>query len=82
MIVNMDHTQEAAAALLSSKCAQLRELFDECIKLSNEFNIVFELPWGGEGNSYEEGYSVGGFYCPTDDSPWGDKGWHPSNQSC
>jgi hypothetical protein len=73
--------RETASALLSDKCELLRKLFDECVDISKQSGVTFELPWGGEGTTHEEGYSMGGFYLPVEDK-WNNQGWNPSNQSC
>lgn len=74
-------TKEEASKLLAEKCQTLRTLFDECVKIANENEIIFELPYGGEGTP-ERG--LGGHYDPTGEvCQWSDyAGWNPSAGTC
>jgi hypothetical protein len=74
-------TKEEAVKLLAEKCEELHKLFNECVAIADENEIIFELPYGGEGTA-ERG--LGGYYDPTGEvRVWSDyQGWNPSSQSC
>lgn len=79
--------KEQAAAEIAIRCVKLRELFDECVTIAKEGGVSFDLPWGGEGTSVENGYGAGATFYPDDvenyAKNWGTHAqWVSSTQTC
>jgi hypothetical protein len=62
--------REQAYKLIAEKCVILRQLFDECVKIADEAQVEFELPFGGEGCSAQDGYGAGATYYPDGVDNW------------
>lgn len=58
------NAKQKAAKKIATRCKHMAKLFNECVKLADEAGVVFELPWGGEGTSPQDGYGAGATYYP------------------
>lgn len=78
--------KQEASKQLADKCEQMRQLFHECVAISASAQIAFDLPWGGEGNSAEDGYGAGATFYPEgvdNYNKYGDYAqWISSTQTC
>lgn len=74
--------KQVAAQQIADKLRQAQQLMDECVRISEESGVGFDLPWGGEGTHQ---CGMGAYYCPKDDPSAGyydHEGWNPSAGTC
>jgi len=71
---------------LSDRCEIMNKLFNECVKIADEAQVEFDLPWGGEGCSAQAGYGAGATYYPDgveNYNKWSDSAqWVSSTATC
>jgi hypothetical protein len=84
----MELTKEEVSERIANKLRLALELMDDCVALSEEHGVVFELPWGGEGTNQR---GMGATYVPETASEQEKKwnlntydrpGWLPSGGTC
>lgn len=78
--------KQQAVQEIATRAAKMFELFNECVALADEHKVEFELPWGGEGCSAQDGYGAGATYYPEGVDHWNRYGdyamWVSSTQTC
>lgn len=62
--------KQEASKLLAERCERMEKLFHECVAIAVEAQIEFALPWGGEGETAENGYGAGATFYPAGVEDW------------
>ena len=84
-VANMD--KQDAVKQMSEICEKMYILYREAVKLADDNQIEFSLPWGGEGCSAQDGYGAGATYYPAGVDDWNkwstdDAQWVSSSRTC